>query len=150
MKQSVLRKRRKLTSCSNEVDEPRDCSRGIARHLEEREEWKAHDDAEAPNRDAAFGAVPQKLRCPALQCKAVQIPHGTIRISVSGGEDAGHHETVGIVNIDGHTDDVNGQYAENLRIDNVREYLDFEVNHSNNVGRGRSSTRSPAARHRAR
>lgn len=77
------------TTTGDDAHEPAQNLGRVAANLEEREEWEAHDDEEAVDRDTGLVAVSEESRGTAFKSQRVERSSGTVGVGVSGGEDGG-------------------------------------------------------------
>jgi len=107
----------------DQVDQPRQDLVGAVAELEEGQEREAHHNHEAVDRHAILRALAQEPWCSSLNCQPVQTASRAVGVGVARGEDTCHHQCVR----------------------NVREDLDAQVAHRNDIRR-RSSGATATSR----
>lgn len=112
------------TTGSDDVDQPgEDLARAVAA-LEESKEGEQHNNAEAVDGHTLVGALAEEARGTTLEGQGVERSSGGVGVGVTGREDGGEHEEV----------------------DNVRQNIDAEVLHRNDIRRGTSTGLSTFAK----
>lgn len=107
------------SSCGNEVDQPSEDFGRTVTELQEGEAGEAHDHEKAKKRHSALCAVAKECWSASLKGKSIERTSRTVGVGVARGENRGDQEGV----------------------DQIRQPVDTEVLHGNNVGgRGTSAT----------